>query len=668
MPSWHGLWLAALNRCGWAQPRETLCGSRPPPAPLGHAPPSAEPRFLQACDRLWCVASRPGLCQAKKDLPTLAWGNPFDVCKRFGGTSPRFGLPLTATSRVHALGHGRGHGSSPADFNHWCEAMHIPTRQLRTIRRPRSAFVILLGATIPGLVSCASDTSNGGGSTTAASTTSEMPPTSGAASGATGPGNTPPEAPPMAQTSNEATASEPAPSAASNPPDVSSGATGDTGATSAPEPVSTDDVLTTTGEAAGGEPMVMGDAFTVNPAQLASEVDPKAPTTVGIVTWSTTIANVTEAHLEFGLTTDYGMTAPVDLTAEGYRTLLLGMKPAKTYHFRVVVSDGTSSKASSDYTLDTLAMTTQIEIDSFEVLDEAAREPGFTVASYWSGTDSSVAYILDKDGEIVWAYDTGITGGIARASISDDGKNLWVISASNSGTTLSRVGMDGLGAETYAATVGSHDITPVSGSKMAFIEYGESDCNSIFEIDPSGTTKEVWDSQDVQAEGGGRCHGNALRYSATEGVYTFSDVSTDIFQLSAEGQLGWKLTEKVPEGNAAWDGVQHGHHLLEDSILIFSNGGSKTTSGASAAIEYALADGSELWRYEGAAGEKSQNLGDVQRLPGGNTLVTFSNDSIVHEVTPDKKVVVKWKGMLGTRLGYSEWRPDLYGPSPLVHD
>jgi hypothetical protein len=420
----------------------------------------------------------------------------------------------------------------------------------------------------------------------------------------------------------------------------------------------------------GGDVTVMADSFEVN-VQLASAVDDNAPTTVGIVTWTTTLTSVETAYVEFGLTTDYGTQAPVDLAVDDHRTLLLGMKPTQTYHFRVVTSDGVALTASDDYTIETGAKTTAVSIGSFEVLDEAKREPGFTVASYWSGSGNAVAFILDQDGEIVWAYDTGITGGIARARISEDGKDMWVISASNNGASLRRVGIDGLGGETYAADVGSHDITPVTGATMAFIEYGESDCNSIFEIDPSGEVKEIWDSEVLSVGGTGsgtRCHGNALRYSVTEGLYTFSDVSTDIVQVTRDGELTWKLTETVAGGNTTWGGAQHGHHLLKDSILVFANSGAASKAGPSAVIEYALADGAELWRYEGANGELSANLGDAQRLPGGNTLVTFSNDSIVHEVTPEKEVVVEWKGSANSRIGYTEWRPTLYGPSPLLHD
>jgi len=114
----------------------------------------------------------------------------------------------------------------------------------------------------------------------------------------------------------------------------------------------------TGGGAPGGAPGTGGGTggqaalFTVA-VQLASDVNPNAPGTIGIVTWSVTVAPLASAHIEFGLDGSYGMTAPVDLSAAGYRTLLLGMKPSRTYHFRIVASDGTATFASGDYTVAT---------------------------------------------------------------------------------------------------------------------------------------------------------------------------------------------------------------------------------------------------------------------------------------------------------------------------
>jgi hypothetical protein len=409
---------------------------------------------------------------------------------------------------------------------------------------------------------------------------------------------------------------------------------------------------------AGGA-MVASSSFDVN-VELASDVDPNAPGTVGIVTWSTTLGTPGSAGVEFGLDTSYGTTAPVDLAEADYRTLLLGMKPEHDYHFRVVADVDGTRYASDDYTLTTGPPTTLVELGSFDVVDDAARERGFIVASYWQGNSGRIPFIIDADGDIVWWYQSGING-IARARMSADGKNMWMTPASNNGGPIERVTLDGLDGESYPNAIGSHDLTPVSGDVMAFLEYGEPDCNSIFEIDPSGQTREIFETEGViMSSGGGGlgCHANALRYSEDEDLFTLSDVSTDVLVISRDGVLQWRLTDRVAGGNQTWGGVQHGHQLLANSMLIYANryGGAN----ASGAIEYTF-DGEMIMEY--VSGDFSANLGDVQRLPGGNTLVTFSNDSIIHEIDPDGNLVLAIDGG-GDAMGYALWRETLYGPPP----
>jgi hypothetical protein len=422
----------------------------------------------------------------------------------------------------------------------------------------------------------------------------------------------------------------------------------------------------TAGSEAGGSAGVAGSAGTAGAGSavfdiditLASEVDPAAPGTVGIVTWSVDVATLVAARIEFGLDTSYGMTAPVDLTSADYRTLLLGMKPARTYHVRVVAEDASATYTSEDLTVETGPATDLVPLESFSVLNEAARERGFIVASYWMGMGSSVPFILDADGEVVWWFEGGPSG-IARAVMSADGKNMWLTPASNAGGALVRVSMDTLESETYSDVVASHDITPVSGETMAYIEYGESDCDSIFEIDPTGTTQEIFESQGVVETNG--CHGNALRYSKAEDVYTYSDVSQDILVIDRQGEVLWRLSERTDQGNAAWGGTQHGHHLLESSMLVYANRGGG--SDVSSFIEFSL-EGEELRRYE--SGAFSANLGDVQRLPGGNTLITFSNDSLIHEIDAEDNLVLEINGA-DSRFGYTLFRPTLYGEPPDIN-
>jgi hypothetical protein len=400
----------------------------------------------------------------------------------------------------------------------------------------------------------------------------------------------------------------------------------------------------------GGGAGAQAAAFTVQ-VQLASDVNPNAPGTIGIVTWSVTVAPLASAHIEFGLDGLYGMTAPVDLSAAGYRTLLLGMKPSRTYHFRIVASDGSATFASGDYTVATGPPTSLVDVATFNVIDAAARQRGFVIASH--RTNSTVAFILDADGDVVWWFGGG-PNGIARARMSDDGKNMWIAIAGNTGAPLVRIRMDGLETQSYPNATAAHDITPVGGATMAYLDYGEGDCQSIFEIDPGGTAREVFESTGLVSSS--NCHGNALRYSKKENVYTFSDHLTDVFVVDRSGAVLWRLGQRVSGGNAAWGAAQHGHQLLDDGMLIFANNGAGNN--ASQAIEYAL-DGTERRRF--ASGGYTANLGDVQRLPGGNTLITYSNQSLIQEVDGNGKVVLEIK-VAGASLAYSLWLPDLYAP------
>jgi hypothetical protein len=296
-----------------------------------------------------------------------------------------------------------------------------------------------------------------------------------------------------------------------------------------------------------------------------------------------------------------------------------------------------------------------VSVSGFREMNATARRRGFIVTSYWRGTGAAVPFILDADGAIVWWATQG-PNGIARANMSADGKNMWLIPASNTGGPLMRVRMDGLERMTYSNTVASHDITPVTGATMAYLDYGESDCDSVFEIDPSGMPREIWESQGVVATSG--CHLNALRYSQAENVYTVSDVRQDIFVVSRAGMLQWRLSERTMGGSAAWGGTSHGHHLLDASILVFANVGGGSM--ASDFIEYNLM-GQQIQRYTG--GGFSANLGDVQRIAGGNTLVTYSNDGLIQEINSQGNVVLEVDGGMSS-FGYALWRESLYGPPP----
>lgn len=378
--------------------------------------------------------------------------------------------------------------------------------------------------------------------------------------------------------------------------------------------------------------------------ELASKYDPQAPGTVGIVTWSASgIGSMSEATIKFGRdAANYEMEAPVDLDEPEHRTLLLGMKPNEAYHVQVVVKSGETTYTSksgdcnvADCIIETGPPTTLVS-PTFNVVNDSNREKGFILASSWkaSGAGGSTIFILDSDGDIVWWYVSQLSD-VSGARMSTSGKNLWMIKGGLVEAALERVTMDTLEAEIYDVG-GSHDIVPVADETMAFINLSASD--AIDEIDPSGTMKRVY-GETID-------HGNSLAYSASQGLFTYSDFRSNVTAFDREGNVEWTIP------STTWGGEQHGTHLLEDTLLVFANA-------EDAAIEVNIDTLAEVWRC--ASGSNSTNLGGVQRLPGGNTLITYSTAGRIHEVDPSCNKVLE---ITTESIGYTVWRETLYGAPP----
>ena len=401
-------------------------------------------------------------------------------------------------------------------------------------------------------------------------------------------------------------------------------------------------------------------------AELASDISPTAPGTVGIIKWSLSGVTPDSAEIRFGSSADYGMVAPVDLHEPDYRTLLLGMKPNRMYHFQVVAKTGTTIFQSPDKTLKSGPATNLVNVTA-SINDAAAHVPGFIVTTFTQPPrgvseeeffkTGTMVLIVDADGDVVWWYQSKV-GLTPRARLSYDGKAMWLIPERTdfTGAEIELVSMDTLTSKIYGDLQASHDATVVdSGDVLAFIDYGsESDCPSVYELRKDGTKVEIFESTDYLPDMVlPDCHLNSIRYNKAKDLYTVSDRTKDIFAIDRQGKLQWRLSDIVP--NQTYGGQQHGQQLLANSILLFANtadGGS-----SSAALEYSLPDGKELFRYE--PGIFSVWYGDVQRLPKGNTLVTFSMAGKIQEVDSHGSLVMEIQGEI---FGYSEWRGTLYGP------
>ena len=436
-----------------------------------------------------------------------------------------------------------------------------------------------------------------------------------------------------------------------------------------------------------GQGGTSGNAGSTTPVDCTftqtSATSAKIPT-VGIVTWSTTLANPQSAHIDFGLSTSYGMTAPVDLAMQSYRTLLLGMKASRTYHYRIVASNGSGQCTSSDYTIATGALANGLPTVSVATKNASALYGGFLITGQFlagAGKSGSPAYILDADGDIVWAYSPG--NDVAAGAMTYDGTAMWTNSNNvPSGTAhVHRVTMDGLTDQDLSSQfIGqNHQLTVLPDESVAFYAYGSNSCEDIKLRLTDGTVKTVVNAQAAHG-GSGACHVNDIQYSPDDDALVFSDLDNqDITKVTRTGSTVWVLngTGNTFSG-ASWKGGQHGFHILGVDDLVLFNNNSRNVAGASVSIG-GTSDGSiviemklnlsaktatQSWLYKANPGVQNDIMGDVQRLPNGNTIVAYSTQGVLHEVDANGALLQELPWPLSSTFGYIEKRATLYGPRP----
>ena len=418
--------------------------------------------------------------------------------------------------------------------------------------------------------------------------------------------------------------------------------------------------------------------------------------TVGIVTFTSLLPDPQEAHINFGLGTSYGMTAPVDLTAAGYRTLLLGMKPSRTYHFQLSATDGAGNSCTSDdFTITTGPVPNGMQNPTITTNDASALYGGFLVTGQYSQSligGSSLgapAFILDKDGTYVWWYT--VTGSDATGvTMSYDGNFMWInsVNVPSHVAKVHRVSMDGLVDEDHSAEFAglSHQLTVLPDETVAFYAYGTNGCDDIKLRAPDGTVTTVVNARAAHG-GSDACHVNAIFYSHQDDTLVFGDLDNNcLTKITRTGATVWVLnggvdtgpTSSFNGGGLVWQGGEHGFHILGlDDFVIFNNNSkmpaaSKVSWGSAAgdasgsrAIEVKLdlttMTATQTWSYQ-ALGLNDTVLGDAQRLPNGNTMVDFSTRGSIQEIDADGNLLQEIK--TATNFGYLQKRATLYGAPP----
>lgn len=397
--------------------------------------------------------------------------------------------------------------------------------------------------------------------------------------------------------------------------------------------------------------------------------------TVGIVEWSTDLAGMESATIEFGLDTSYGMTAPVDLGEPNYRTLLLGMKAMKTYHFRVVAVAGAERCTSTDYTVMTGFLPNGLETPEVTTMTTPDKlYGGYMVTARWGTNNKGPAMIMDKDGDIVWWY--AVEDDVIRTRFSYDGKRMWIRNTNQADGQgwVRRVTLDGLTEEKWDLEHTTHDLAVIPDGNIGLIQHtSNSPCWEVAEFNP--TTEELKPLFNLEeAHGQTMCQVNYLAYFAGDNSFVVSDYRQNtVVKINRAGDLVWVLNGTPSDfTGTSWSG-QHGVHVLApDHLLVFSNNGEVESGSHTTVFELMLNTASmsadEIWSYDGGSGLNTPFGGDVQRLANGNTLITYSSKGVIQEVDAMGTLLQSFEFSVSGGISYMEKRLSLYdSPPPKIH-
>ena len=441
----------------------------------------------------------------------------------------------------------------------------------------------------------------------------------------------------------------------------------------------------------GGDAMSTGGmsssgngACTITPTAVVSSVI----ATVATVTFTTDLAGMDSAEIEFGLDTSYGMTATVDLMDPDYKTYLVGMKPSQTYHYRVVTNAGSTRCEGGDNTVQTGNLPNGMPVFTVTTPSPDKLNGGFIIGGFFvasgfggggAGPSGKPAFILDSDGDYVWAYDAGDAG---RVRMSPDAKYMWIrnTNVGGGGSLVTRVSMDGTDVQTFANGQGGfgdghHDFAMMPNGNMIMIDHAG--CDTIVERSTDGTSRTIMDAGEASGvTSASGCHVNSIHYHPDDDSITFSDLDANHYVKidRMSGTIKWifggtnnQFTGVLGDDATVWN-REHGHHWpSSDHMLMFSNNGQNTMMGGTSWLYEVQFDetamtATRVMSYD--TGSNSLVLGDVQRLPNGNSMVTVSTAGLIQEIDSSGTILRTYSTGAGSAFGYTQARDSLYGEPP----
>jgi hypothetical protein len=387
-----------------------------------------------------------------------------------------------------------------------------------------------------------------------------------------------------------------------------------------------------------------------------------------------------EATVEFRVGDEAWMVTPATTEPEA---LLLGIPYDSGFTFRVVAEQEGEAVVGEEHSGTTGSLPDDAPPASLVSADPEGMDPSVRWVLQGMAGAHGWTTIHDRQGRTVWARPTPGLNTTLYARPSYDGHDLlidhdsyWSAFDSGAASQVVRMKIDGTLIATYDTPGLHHPFVELADGSIA---YGAVDGaeETLDILRPDGSIDSIWDCTAFHAMVGvsSYCQSNTLSWNEQDDTFLFSLYSDEtVIEIDhATGEsLRWFGHDQgswaFSEGSDAfyW---QHGAHFTPAGTLLTSTH-LDAESEELVMREYQLDEENEqlveIWSFGADEGITAGIMGDVFRLPNGNTLHNMGSGLRLREVTPAGDVVwdLAWEGEGMASMGRSTPLEDLYAFAP----
>jgi hypothetical protein len=412
--------------------------------------------------------------------------------------------------------------------------------------------------------------------------------------------------------------------------------------------------------------------------------------TVIRVNWS--LQQNAEAWVEFGPEGDCARWKTDVHSGTTGEALLMGLPPVTDSCFAVKAQSESEVLSSEEMSFRTENLPVAFEAISVEELDPSAVESGFWIGSNAALTPT-LAYVLDRQGNYVWAYEGQKNLGTPQMMLGLDGQSFFFNEFNrNFSVDESRIvqmGFDGVEISSIDTPAGHHSFDLLSDGRVAYLaldvrdteEWGPVVGDALWIVDGTESVKiySTWEDENIILEphaswdsgffpqGHDWTHANYVAYNAERESFTLSFANAEtVVEIDAESgehlrSVGKYGTHELNTPKLI--GRPHSAYWTEDGSLLFFS--SPQGAKESIALELRLDDTQQSatvdWSYGQGLNWNTLILGEAIRQPNGNTLVNFGSKGIVEEVSDTGEPLWRIYTATGTFTGHMVFLSDFYG-------